>query len=519
MTLTANNNFEAEILVADPTPDHLHLLVNVLQKNGYKVRRVEQKRLTSEDKMRAVFAAMTDIVIIIHLQQGQLGNIEILPTNSISIYNAGTDIISRTIEQFFQIETSKTWLKLFQQALETQQTINFDYSLTCKENIFWLTAAISPMCDNSIVFVARDISKRKQTEDALRIAKERYHSIFENAIDGIFQLTPEGRYLSVNPALARICGYASPQELLNSIQDVAQQLYIDPNYRREFMTAIAGNDIVSGFESMVYRKDGTPIWISETTRAVRDSTGKLLYYEGRVSEITERKLAQEVLKFQQAQSEELVLNILPQPIADRLQAGESLIADQFDEVSVLFADLVGFTPFSARKTPAALVEFLNEIFSKFDQLAEKYGLEKIKTIGDAYMVVGGLPKPSSDHANKIAQMALEMQDCLAQFNAKHAEELQLRIGINTGSVVAGVIGMSKFSYDLWGDTVNIASRMESSGRPGKIQVTPSTYECLKEDFEFKQRGIIAVKGKGEMMTYWLLGKLEDNVKSQGSRVF
>jgi adenylate cyclase len=348
--------------------------------------------------------------------------------------------------------------------------------------------------------------QRKQAEDALRIAEQRYHSIVENAIDGIFQSTPEGRYLSVNPALARIYGYGSPEALMLAMKNINDQLYVDPKRRQEFIAAIEVDGAVSGFESLIYRQDGTQIWISENARAVRDSTGRLLYYEGTVSDITERKLAQQALELQKAQTERLLLNILPQSIATRLKAGETPIADQFEQVSVLFADLVGFTNFSAQQTPAELVEILNAIFSEFDRLAEKHRLEKIKTIGDAYMVVGGLPVPRADYDEAIAQMALDMLASINRLNVNTNKAFQVRIGINIGTVIAGVIGKSKFIYDLWGDTVNIASRMESSGVPGKIQVSATTYECLKEQFSFEERGIIEVKGKGEMLTYWLKGR-------------
>jgi len=220
--------------------------------------------------------------------------------------------------------------------------------------------------------------------------------------------------------------------------------------------------------------------------------------------LIQRKQAEAALKLQQEQTEKLLLNILPKPIAERLQKEQKLIAEHFDEVSVLFADLVGFTEFSAHKSPTQLVEILNGIFSEFDRLSELHGLEKIKTIGDAYMVVGGLPTAREDHSEAIALLALEMQAALRRFNAKIGENFQLRIGIHSGSVVAGIIGISKFSYDLWGDTVNVASRMESNGLPGKIQVTAATYERLKEQFVLEERGHIPVKGKGRMLTYWLI---------------
>ena len=214
----------------------------------------------------------------------------------------------------------------------------------------------------------------------------------------------------------------------------------------------------------------------------------------------------ELLK-EQEKSDRLLLNILPESIAARLKDGQSSIADGFAEVTILFADIVGFTVLSAQRSPEELLDFLNEIFSAFDYLTEKYGLEKIKTIGDAYMVVGGLPNPSTNHAESIAEMALDMQDELAKFNAKHHAEINIRIGINTGPAIAGVIGTKKFIYDLWGDAVNTASRMESHGIAGAIQVTQSTYDILQNKYLFKERGTIHVKGKGDMNTYLLAGRL------------
>ncbi|MEG4294336.1 adenylate/guanylate cyclase domain-containing protein [Microcoleus sp. C2C3] len=359
---------------------------------------------------------------------------------------------------------------------------------------------------NAVATQLGSLIQRKQAEELLRIAQEKYHSIVENAMEGIFQSTPSGGYISANPALAKLYGYDSPEELMSDIKNISQQLYVDAERRLEFVAAMEADNAVSGFESMVCRKDGRRIWVSENVRAVRDSKGELLYYEGTVSDITERKLAQEALKVQQEQSEKLLLNILPKPIAERLKAQQSTIADSFAEVSVLFADIVGFTELSARMSPTELVKRLNVIFSHFDQLAEKYGVEKIKTIGDAYMVVGGLPMPRDDHAEAIAQMALGMQAKIAKLSADTGEKLAIRVGINSGPVVAGVIGVSKFTYDLWGDTVNVAARMEATGFAGRIQVTDVTYELLKDKYLLERRGVIQVKGKGNMMTYWLLEK-------------
>lgn len=217
------------------------------------------------------------------------------------------------------------------------------------------------------------------------------------------------------------------------------------------------------------------------------------------------------IQIEREKSERLLLNVLPQPIADRLKQGQHTIADNFAEVTVLFADIVNFTRLSATLSPTDLVQLLNQIFSTFDRLAEQYCLEKIKTIGDAYMVVGGLPTPRADHAEAIAEMALAMQQTITQFTIPHPEPeqqqpLNIRIGIHTGPVGAGVIGTTKFAYDLWGDTVNTASRMEFHSLPGQIQVSPATYEFLKHKYCFQSRGLIEVKGKGEMETHFLVGK-------------
>ena len=215
------------------------------------------------------------------------------------------------------------------------------------------------------------------------------------------------------------------------------------------------------------------------------------------------------LDLEREKSERLLLNVLPGSIAARLKQTEGVIADDFPEVTVLFADIVDFTRRSERITPEQVVEVLNDLFSAFDRLTRQRGLEKIKTIGDAYMVVGGLPKQRPDHAEAVAEMALAMLEEVAARSDPSGQPLQVRIGIDTGPVVAGVIGTSRFSYDLWGDTVNTASRMESHGVPGCIQVTGRTYRRLCDRYRFQRRGPIPVKGKGDIVTYLLVGRAEE----------
>ncbi|MBS0658414.1 MAG: hypothetical protein JSR82_09255 [Verrucomicrobia bacterium] len=226
------------------------------------------------------------------------------------------------------------------------------------------------------------------------------------------------------------------------------------------------------------------------------------------SDVVKRKNAEleqayHALEAEKERSEHLLLNILPRLIAERLKQKQAVIADHFETVSVLFVDIVGFTQLSQKTTPEAVVSMLNDIFTRFDVLTERYGLEKIKTIGDCYMVTAGVPEARTDHAHAIAQMALDLRDEIESFNADHGSQLAVRIGFHSGPVVAGVIGRKKFIFDIWGDTVNTASRMESTGQPGKIQVTRETFERLWDDFVFVPHGVMHVKGKGDMETFFL----------------
>ncbi|MGF1493900.1 MAG: transporter substrate-binding protein [Microcoleaceae cyanobacterium] len=526
------------------------------------------------------------------------------------------------------------------------------------------------------LFVGIDITERKRVEEVLRQTEADYRSIFENAVEGIFRTTPEGQYLRANPALAQLYGYQSPAELTSNLTNIAGQLYVNSGRRQEFMRQIEDAGSVIGFESEIRRRNGEIAWISEYAFVVRDRQGDVLYYEGSVIDITERRRAEEVvqqamdhlelrvqertaelvreiaerkriesalrasetelralfaamtdvitvfdaegnyqkiittnseqlygpasnclgksvfevlppaqaclfyhhirqvvetgktlnveyslpiiqsqdwsqspydllqpnpadnlvwfaatisplpnqrviwvahntterkrmldaLQIEQQKSERLLQNILPQSVAERLKQSPGSIADRFDNATILFADIVNFTEFSSQISPTELVDWLNNIFSIFDELAQEHQLEKIKTIGDSYMVVGGIPTPQANHAEAIAEMALDMQQAITQVNRQDGTPFQLRVGINTGPVVAGVIGTRKFIYDLWGDAVNIASRMESRGVPGKIQVTADTKKLLSTKYKFEERGKVYVKGKGDMTTYWLVGR-------------
>jgi class 3 adenylate cyclase len=273
------------------------------------------------------------------------------------------------------------------------------------------------------------------------------------------------------------------------------------------------DDLQAVGESLNHDQSQLNFYACSTVR--NDELGEVLsafkeMYNRIYTEISQRKIAENFLRQEQQKSEDLLLNILPQAIAEKLKNGEKNIANNFSDVTILFADLVGFTNLSVNISPCELVNLLNQIFSAFDNLTDRYHLEKIKTIGDSYMVVGGLPAPQINHAANIADMALDMLKEIEIFNEKNNLNLSIRIGINTGPVVAGVIGEKKFIYDLWGDAVNTASRMEYHGIPNTIQMSETTYRILhgnyRNIYQFRERGEIYIKGKGIMKTFFLINK-------------
>ena len=357
--------------------------------------------------------------------------------------------------------------------------------------------------------MALDITVRKQVEEELRKSKEYLRLIIDNIPQQVFWKDTNLVFQGCNKNWSNAAQIESPEAVVGLTDyDLTTNREIADFYRSQDRQIIErGTPELHVIQTKQKPSaDGQTIWLDTNKIPIHDSKGNVIGILGVLEDITQRKQAEEALRLEKEKSELLLLNILPGPIAQRLKYESGSIADSFAEVTVLFADIVGFTKLSTRVSPIELVELLNQIFSTFDRLAEKHGLEKIKTIGDAYMVVGGLPTPRADHAEAIAEMALDMQYAIAQFNHETSESFSIRIGINTGPVVAGVIGIKKFIYDLWGDTVNTASRMESHGIPGYIQVTADTYERLQDKFVLDERGIIDVKGKGEMTTYFLTCK-------------
>jgi guanylate cyclase len=264
----------------------------------------------------------------------------------------------------------------------------------------------------------------------------------------------------------------------------------------------------SGFAGELYGGVASqpPRWFTTTMLGLNVAVGGTIVFTLLAAFARQRRDALAALREEQAKAENLLLNILPRSIADRLKAETRTIADQFTSASILFADVVDFTRLAERLPAAEVVELLDRLFTYFDLLAERHGLEKIKTIGDCYMVAAGVPAPRDDHARALALMALDMQTAMQSIEELGHLGLELRIGINSGPVVAGVIGRKRFLYDLWGDAVNTASRMESHGASGRIQITRATKELLNDEFLYEERGTIVLKGKGEMEAWYLVGR-------------
>jgi adenylate cyclase len=268
------------------------------------------------------------------------------------------------------------------------------------------------------------------------------------------------------------------------------------------LTGVAGE--------VLFRDADLPIGFTSTMLALNVIGAAAVAFTLLATFADQRNAALAALRVEQEKSELLLVNILPRSIAERLKAASQTIADHFGSASVLFADVVDFTPLAQRLAPAEVVGILDQLFSRFDTLLERHGLEKIKTIGDCYMAAAGVPDPSPDHARRAALLALDMREAVATSAVGDGYGLELRIGINSGPVIAGVIGSKRFLYDLWGDAVNTASRMESQSTPGEIQITRATYELLKDEFVCRRRGTILVKGKGRMETWYLVGPRSDD---------
>lgn len=497
-----------------------------LENNNFELEQRVAERTASlteaEAEMRAVFTAMKELVFI---KDANGRYLKVASTDPRFVYKTDK-LVGKTEHEVFpdNPELADRFVRYIREALDTKQSVMAEYQIKSQGKDIWFLATISPILEGrpkeyppAVIWVARDITDRKLAEAKLQEQEEFMRLIVEHIPQQVFWKDANLVFKWCNRNWAESAQLSSPEEAIGKTDyDLLADRKVAKEFRQADRKVIETGIPQLHVEAIKQKpgKDGQKIWLDINKIPVRDARGNVIGILGVLEDITARKVAEE-------KSENLLLNILPKPIAERLKQNPNpdpqrgiAIAEQFDATTILFADIVGFTPLSSRLPATELVNLLDRIFSAFDRLAERHQVEKIKTIGDAYMAVSGVPVPCKNHAEAIANMALDMQQTIACFQPDLVQPIDIRIGIHSGPVVAGVIGFKKFSYDLWGDTVNVASRMESSGEPGKIQVTEATYEYLKDRFLLEERGAIEVKGKGKMKTYWLIG-----VKKPTERIF
>ncbi len=326
--------------------------------------------------------------------------------------------------------------------------------------------------------------------------------------EGIYGVDLDGTCTFANPACLGILGYESDDELLGrNMHELVHHTRPNgdpyPMSECQIYLAFREGKGVHVDNEVMWRADGSSFHTEYWSYPI-EREGELIGSVLTFVDITERRHLERQLRIESERAERLLLNILPAAIAEQLKDKPgNTIAQQYEEVTALFADVVGFTPLTARLSPDRAVELLNEVFTAFDRLVDRHGAEKIKTIGDGYMVVAGAPTPRDDHCDVIARLALDMRDWTENRIADDGIKIRIRIGINSGRAVGAVVGTSKFTYDLWGDAINVASRMESSGEAGRIQVGEGAWLRLEGKYVLEPRGIVDIKGKGEMKTWFL----------------
>ena len=358
----------------------------------------------------------------------------------------------------------------------------------------------------------REAKANRIFEERFKDSEERFRQVTDT-IDEVFWMTDPRKdaMLFINQAYERIWGRTCKALLDQPLSFIES---IHPDDRDAVIAAFPKQKEGSyDIEYRIIRRDGGVRWIRDRAFPVRNEAGEIYRVVGVAQDITENKNLIQSLNEEQDRTEHLLENILPKSIIGALkdrqhQTLESpVIAQRIDHATVLFADIVGFTSFSKALEAEYVVDQLNKLVHAFDVLVEKHGVEKIKTIGDCYMLAGGVPDYQEDHARRVADVALEMKLALERFNRSQNQTFQIRVGIHSGALVAGVIGTKKYVYDVWGDTVNTASRMESNCLPGEIQVSETTHGLLSDRYRFEERGLIAVKGKGDIKAYLLKGPL------------
>ena len=415
------------------------------------------------------------------------------------------DVVRAAVEKSYFATDGLSDEELVRQRLNAFETDKADHEMRLA-NGDWISIRHYKTPDGGTVLLRFDVSELKQAVERIRESEERLRSFAASANDAIISIDRNATVIAWNRGAERIFGYSE-------VEMVGQNLdLLIPDDLYSLHVAGVKRASVDG----KHKYDDKPVEIRGLRKGGEEfplemslshwSIDGAYFFSGIIRDITEKKEADELLQLAKAETENLLLRVLPAEVVERMHKGEVNIADRFDEATVLFSDLVGFTKISALLSPQKLVENLNALFSRFDALAAANGVEKVKTIGDAYMAVGGVPKYFEGHAEAMADMALSMLVAVEEINTGIDPKFQIRIGLQTGPVVAGIIGEHRFLYDIWGDTVNMAARFESYSEPGRIHISTEMADILEPKFELESRGNMDIRGKGKVHSYFLNGR-------------
>ncbi|MEO0458636.1 MAG: adenylate/guanylate cyclase domain-containing protein [Cyanobacteria bacterium P01_A01_bin.114] len=477
------------ILIVDDMPDNLRLLTMALTQQGYSVRSAINGALALSSAQR-----IKPDLILLDITMPGLDGYEVcerlkadpktsdIPIIFISALDSALDKVKAFslggvdyITKPFQIE---------------EVLVRIEHQLK-----LW---NLQKRLEEQSLLLQQEITERQQSE-------ERSQRLFERAVSGLYRLAPDGEFLSVNTQLAELYGYDTPEDFMARV--TAPTLYVNPGQYAIYVHQIALDHSLTDFESQVYRRDGRKLWIAETARAVHNEQGELLYYEGTVIDISARKQAEDGWRRGRRRTKRLLLTLFPKSIAQqfaRHRYKARSIAARFSDTTVLVADIVGATALTRELDPADFTALLNQIIFDFDRLAEKLNVEPIKVMGTRYLAVAGVPNANPDHSGAIAELALGMQQIMAEQQKSYP--LHLRIGLHSGPVVAGVIGRKKLSYDIWGDTVDLASRLDQETPPGRIQVSAPAHHLLKGRYQLIAKSPVSLANETTTPTYWLEGR-------------
>ncbi|MEO1300450.1 MAG: adenylate/guanylate cyclase domain-containing protein, partial [Cyanobacteria bacterium J06636_16] len=478
-------NQQATLLIVDDTPDNLRLLSTALSDHGYTVRSAINGALA----INSAQIIKPDLILLDIMMPG-LDGYEVckrlkadpktsdIPIIFISALNDGIDKVKAFSVGGVDYITKPVQIEEVLARIQHQIKI-------------W---NLQKRLEDQSLRLQEEISQRQQ-------ADERSRQLFEKAVSGVYRLGPDGKFLAVSEGMAQLYGYESPEAMMATA--TAQTLYANPRQYSEFINRIQVGDLLTGFESEIRRPDETSLWVTETVRALRDDLRNLLYYEGTVTDISDRKKAEDKSRRSLRHSQKLLLSLFPRPIAERVsKKPDRAVIDQYDTATVLFADVVGLDALAQTMPPSDFLKFINQIFVGFNRLAEKFHVEPIKTLGTGYVAIAGVPTPTPNHALAMAEFALRLQNSMSKYRTQE-QALTLRIGIHSGPLLAGIIGPKRLSYDIWGDTVTTAQCLEQEGTNNNIQISSTTYELVKSHYACEQGGQIDLADGRRLVTYWL----------------